>query len=65
LFENLRQLDLRNNLITPQGMDHLLQSPFLKNLEKMDLRLNKLGKRWEEKLKNCGNFPNLKDVHTV
>ena len=31
----------------------------LMNLESLDLRVNKLGKRWEDKLKEQGNFPNL------
>jgi len=31
----------------------------LLNLESLDLRVNKLGKRWEEKLKEQGNFPKL------
>jgi hypothetical protein len=59
LFSNLRQLDLRNNGITRLGMKVLGESKGLSCLEKIDLRTNKLGKRWEDKLRETGNFPKL------
>ena len=34
-------------------------------LEKLDLRSNKLGKRWEDKLKETGNFPRLVDLKII
>jgi len=37
----------------------------MSGLEKIDLRSNKLGKRWEEKLKETGRFPNLREVKTL
>jgi hypothetical protein len=43
-------------------MTVLAESEFLGKLEKLDLRTNKLGKRWEEKLKETGRFPNLNEL---
>jgi hypothetical protein len=40
----------------------LAESEFLGELEKLDLRTNQLGKRWEEKLKETGRFPNLNEL---
>jgi hypothetical protein len=34
----------------------------LMNLEKLDLRVNKLGKRWEDKLKEEGDLPKLSQL---
>ena len=61
---NLRTLDLRNNQITRVGMESLARSTTLKNLREIDLRVNKLGSRWEEKLRECGDFPNLEIIKT-
>jgi hypothetical protein len=39
-----------------------MASPNMKNLTKLDLRLNKMGgKLWFERLQESGNFPALKD----
>ena len=62
LFSNLKELDLRNNGITRLGVKVLAESEFLGELEKLDLRTNQLGKRWEEKLKETGRFPNLNEL---
>ncbi len=43
----------------------LADSKSLESLEKIDLRLNKLGKRWEEKFNEAGNFKKLNQIKTV
>jgi len=58
----LKVLDLRNNGITRLGMKVLGESNRLGCLEKIDLRSNKLGNRWEDKLRETGNFPKLIDL---
>ncbi|MFQ5450489.1 MAG: hypothetical protein ACE5E9_07650 [Nitrospinaceae bacterium] len=65
MLKNLRELDLRNNLITRRGVVSFSQSKTLRELEKLDLRCNKLGKSWEQKLKDSGNFPKLMDLKTA
>ena len=62
LFSKLKVLDLRNNGITRLGMKVLGESNRLGCLEKIDLRSNKLGNRWEDKLRETGNFPKLIDL---
>ena len=41
------------------------QKKTLECLEEIDLRLNKLGKRWEEKFNETGNFPKLNQIKTI
>jgi hypothetical protein len=65
LLTKLRALDLRNNGITRLGVKMLAESKTLESLEKIDLRLNKLGKRWEEKFNETGNFPKLNQIKTI
>lgn len=65
ILKNLRELDLRNNQITRAGMEHFSKTATMTGLEKLDMRSNKLGKRWEEKLRECGRFPRLKEVKTL
>ena len=62
LLQNLRELDLRNNQITREGVKTLAGVRHFKKLEKLDLRANQLGKRWMEKLPATGNFPALVDL---
>ena len=40
----------------------LSETKNLLNLEYLDLRVNKLGKKWEEKLKEKGQFPKLSQL---
>jgi hypothetical protein len=40
----------------------LANSETLQNLEKLDLRLNKLGKRWEEKMLESDHLTKLKEI---
>jgi Ran GTPase-activating protein (RanGAP) involved in mRNA processing and transport len=65
VFTNLKKLDLRNNRITRVGMTSLAQSKTLSSLEALDLRVNSLGKRWEEKLREVGDFPKLTELKIV
>ncbi len=65
VFVNLKKLDLRNNQITRVGMVSLSKTKTLSNLEELDLRVNSLGKRWEEKLKEVGDFPKLTELKIV
>jgi hypothetical protein len=47
------------------GAKMLAESKTLECLEKIDLRLNKLGKRWEEKFNETENFPKLNQIKTI
>ena len=64
LLSKLRELDLRNG-ITRLGAKTLAESKTLECLEKIDLRLNKLGKRWEDKFNETGNFAKLNHIKTI
>jgi hypothetical protein len=37
----------------------------MKNLESLDLRSNRLGKAWEDKLRSSMMFPNLSSLKTT
>ena len=65
MLSKLRELDLRNNGISRLGVKMLAESQSLICLEKIDLRLNKLGRRWEEKFNEAGNFPKLNQIKTI
>ena len=65
ILKNVKELDLRNNQITRAGLEFFSQESTMKQLEKADFRSNKLGKRWEDKLLECGRFPHLKIVKTL
>ena len=59
----IRQEDnLRNNQITREGMIIISKTENLLNLQRLDLRVNKLGKRWEVKLKEQSKLPKLSQL---
>ena len=51
---------LIQNISTLDGVGSKTKN--LLNLQCLDLRVNKLGKRWEDKLKDEGNFPKLSQL---
>ncbi len=65
ILKNIRELDIRNCNITRDGLVALSGSETLGKLEKLDARMNRLGKRWEEKLMGLPNLPNLKEVRVL
>ncbi|QPJ63383.1 MAG: hypothetical protein G3M70_16465 [Candidatus Nitronauta litoralis] len=65
VLKNIKELDIRNCTITRDGLVALSESETLSQLEKLDARMNRLGKRWEEKLMGLPNLPNLKEVKVL